>query len=100
MAAPDNQSKSRFMSIVRADCKRVFAFTLLEIILAMTILAMMSFAIYRFVQTNIVAMRVSAAAESKDADYDGLRELLMQQLQNIPPGGGALLGGASKIKER
>ena len=100
MAAPDNQSKSRFMSIVRADCKRLLAFTLLETTLAVTILAMMSFAIYRFVQMNIVAMRVSAAAESKDADYDGLRELLMQQLQNIPSGTGALLGDALKVNER
>src|SRR5438045_9798905 len=99
MAAPDNQSKSRFMSIVRADCKRGLAFTLLEITLAVTILAMMSFAIYRFVQTNIVAMRVSAAAESKDADYDGLRELLMQQLQNVSPGTGELLGNRSKVHE-
>src|SRR5437868_15448808 len=88
------------MSIVRADCRRVSAFTLLEITLAVTILAMMSFAIYRFVQANIVAMRVSAAADATDARYDGLRELLMQQLQNIPPGTGALLGDARSEERR
>src|SRR5438270_178334 len=88
------------MSIVRADRKRILAFTLLEITLAVTILAMMSFVIYRFVQTNIVAMRVSAAAEATDAAYDGLRELLRQQLQNIPPGTGALLGDALKVNDR
>ena len=88
------------MFIVRADRKRVSAFTLLEITLAMTILAMMSFAIYRFVQANIVAMRVSAAAEAADARYDGLRELLMQQMQNIAPGTGALLGDALRINDR
>jgi len=88
------------MFIVRADRKRILAFTLLEITLAVTILAMMSFAIYRFVQANIVAMRVSAAAEAADARYDGLRELLMQQMQNIAPGTGALLGDALRINDR
>jgi len=88
------------MSIVHADCKRILAFTLLEITLAVTILAMMSFTIYRFVQTNIVAMRVSASVEAADARYDGLRELLMQQLQNLTPGTGALLGDALKVNDR
>ena len=88
------------MFIVRADRKRILAFTLLEITLAVTILAMMSFAIYRFVQANIVAMRVSAAAEAADARYDGLRELLMQQMQNIAPGTGALLGDALRVNDR
>ena len=88
------------MSIVPADRKRIWAFTLLEITLAVTILAMMSFAIYRFVQTNVTAMRVSASTEAADARYDGLRELLMQQLQNIPPGTGALLGDALKVNDR
>jgi len=65
-----------------------------------TILAMMSFTIYRFVQANIVAMRVSASVEAADARYDGLRELLMQQLQNLTPGTGALLGDALKVNDR
>ena len=96
----DNQSRSPFMFIVRTDRKRILAFTLLEITLAVTILAMMSFAIYRFVQANIVVMRVSAEAEAADARYDGLRELLMQQMQNIAPGTGALLGDALRINDR
>src|SRR5207248_8616649 len=88
------------MFIVRADRKRILAFTLLEVTLAVTILAMMSFVIYRFVQTNIVAMRVSAAAEATDARYDGLRELLTQQMQGIPPGTGGLLGDALRVNDR
>ena len=36
------------------------AFTLLEIMLAIGILSMMALAIYRFVQTNIIALRVSS----------------------------------------
>jgi len=88
------------MFIVRADRKRILAFTLLEITLAVTILAMMSFAIYRFVQANIVVMRVSAEAEAADARYDGRRQLLMQQMQNIAPGTGALLGDALRVNDR
>src|SRR4051812_36173349 len=38
------------------------AFTLIEITLAVAILGMMSLAIYRFVQTNIVALRIAADA--------------------------------------
>ena len=76
------------------------AFTLLEVTLAVLILAMMSVAIYRFVQTNITAMRVSAAADAVDARYTGLRELLGQQLQSLPPGPGALLGEPVKVNQR
>ena len=75
-------------------------FTLLEVTLAVAILAMMSLSIYRFVQTNIAAMRVSAAADAVDARYTGLREMLSQQLQTLPPGAGALVGDAVKINDR
>ena len=68
--------------------------------MAVTILALMSFTIYRFVQTNISAMRVSASAEAADARYEGLRQLLTQQLQSLAPGTGALLGDALKVNER
>lgn len=77
-----------------ASAKRDLAFTLLEVTLAVAILAMMSIAIYRFVQTNIVAMRVSAEADAVDANFDGLREMLTSQLQSLPSGTGALSGDA------
>jgi type II secretory pathway pseudopilin PulG len=76
---------------------RVFAFTLLEIMLAVIILGMMSLAIYRFVQANVTAMRVSSEADAVEARYDGLRELLTQQLQSLPPGAAALAGEPLKI---
>src|SRR5271167_1586344 len=56
-------------------------FTLLEVTLAVAILAMMSLAIYRFVQTNLIAIRVSSEASAADARYDGLRDLLTAQWQ-------------------
>jgi prepilin-type N-terminal cleavage/methylation domain-containing protein len=75
-------------------------FTLLEVTLAVVILAMMSLAIYRFVQANIVAMGASAAADAVDARYTGLREMLAQQLQSLPQGTGALMGDAVKVNDR
>ena len=74
------------------------AFTLLEIMLAVLILGMMALVIYRFVQANVTAMRVSSEMEAMAARYDGLRELLTQQLQSLPPGAGALTGEPLKIE--
>jgi prepilin-type N-terminal cleavage/methylation domain-containing protein len=83
---------------VLARRTRVRAFTLLEIMLAVIILGMMSLAIYRFVQANVTAMRVSSEVDSMEARYDGLRELLTQQLQSLPPGTGALAGESLRIE--
>ncbi len=89
----------RLRNVSRAAPRRQRAFTLLEVTLAVMILAMMSVAIYRFVLTNIVAMRVSAAADAVDARYTGLRQMLSQQLQSLPSGAGALLGDAVKVSD-
>lgn len=76
------------------------AFTLLEITLAVAILGMMSVAIYRFVATNLVAVRVSAEVSADDARYAGLANVLTEQLQNLPPGQGALGGEPYKFNGR
>ena len=86
------------MFIARVNRKR--AFTLLEIIMAVAILATMALAIYRFVQSNIVAIRLSSDAIAADAHYDGLREVLTAQWQSLSSGKGALLGDAFKLNER
>src|SRR5256885_16113319 len=75
-------------------------FTLLEIIMAVAILATMAIAIYRFVQSNMVAIRLSSETIMADAHYDGLREVLLQQWQSLPSGKGALLGDAFKLSDR
>jgi len=75
-------------------------FTLLEIIIAVAILATMAMAIYRFVQSNLTAIRVSSEAIAADARYDGLREVLMAQWQSLPAGKGALLGDTFKLNDR
>ncbi len=74
-------------------------FTLLEIMLAVIILATMSLAIYRFVQSNIIALRVSAETTATDARYDALRSLLSAQWQSLPSGSGALSGEALKVSD-
>jgi prepilin-type N-terminal cleavage/methylation domain-containing protein len=75
-------------------------FTLLEITFAVAILAMMSMAIYRFVQSNLISMRVSSETNAIDATYDGLRELLTLQLQGLPAGEGRLTGEPYKFDNR
>src|SRR5438132_5092772 len=75
-------------------------FTLLEIIMAVAILATMALAIYRFVQANLVAIRLSSGAIAADARYDGLREVLANEWQSLPSGRGALLGDAFKLNDR
>ena len=68
--------------------------------MAVAILATMAIAIYRFVQSNLVAIRLSSDAIAADARYDGLREVLAQEWQSLPPGKGALLGDAFKLNDR
>ncbi len=75
-------------------------FTLLEIVLAVLILSMMSFAIYRFVTSNLIAVRLSGEQMSADERYDGLQALLTAQWQSISPGQGALLGEPLKMNDR
>jgi prepilin-type N-terminal cleavage/methylation domain-containing protein len=75
-------------------------FTLLEITFAVAILAMMSMAIYRFVESNLISMRVSAESTLIDSKYDGLRELLTMQWQSLPAGEGNLTGEPFKFSGR
>lgn len=75
-------------------------FTLLEIIVAVSILAMMAMSIYRFVQSNLVAIRASSDALAADAQYDGLQQVLTAQWQSLPPGKGALIGNTFKLSDR
>jgi prepilin-type N-terminal cleavage/methylation domain-containing protein len=88
------------MCIAPAERGSRIAFTLLEIMLAVAILGLMSLAIYRFVQSNIVALRVSSEAYIADARYAGLRDLLTAQWQTLAPGMGALTGEPLKLSER
>lgn len=88
------------MFIARAKNSARAAFTLLEIVLAVAILAMMSLAIYRFVQTNVTALRVSSEVSASDAQYSAFANLLAAQWQSLSGGVGALLGEPLKLDDR
>ena len=80
--------------------KQSRGFTLLEITLAVAILGLMTMAIYRFVQSNMIAIRVSSEANTADASYGGLRDLLTAQWQTLSPRMGALMGEPLKLSDR
>ena len=88
------------MFIARDKRKRVRGFTLLEIVLATLILGLMAMAIFRFVQSNIIALRVSAIENLEEARYSGLLGLLTAQWQDLPTGVGALAGDTYKFNGR
>ncbi len=80
--------------------RRAAGFTLLEIVLAVAILALMSLAIYRFVSTNLTAVRLSSEANLIDAQYSGFVSLLTQEWTSLPSGQGALTGEPLKTDDR
>lgn len=88
------------MSIVLDKRGRRRGFTLLEITLAVAILAMMSIAIYRFVAAHLTAMRVSSESNAAEARYSGFISLLTAQWQDLAPGAGALTGEPFKFNDR
>jgi prepilin-type N-terminal cleavage/methylation domain-containing protein len=75
-------------------------FTLLEIMLAVAILGMMAIAIFRFVQTNLTALRFSSEIAATDAQYDGLRDLLTTQWQSLSPLRAKMIGAPFKLNDR
>ena len=88
------------MFTARDKRKRLRSFTLLEIVLATAILGLMAVAIFRFVQSNIIALRLSATENMEEARYSGLLDLLTVQWQNLPTGVGALTGDTYKFNDR
>ena len=94
-----NSMKRRIDSIT-AVRGRDHGFTLLEIMLAVAILGMMAIAIFRFVQTNLIAVRFSAEIAAADAQYDGLRDLLTTQWQSLSPLRAKMVGEPFKLNDR
>lgn len=74
-------------------------FTLLEIMLAVGILGLMSLAIFRFVQSNMTALRLSSETAASDSQYDGLRDLLTTEWQSLSPTRARLIGEPFKIND-
>jgi prepilin-type N-terminal cleavage/methylation domain-containing protein len=82
------------------EIRNSIGFTLLEIMLAVAILGMMSLAIFRFVQSNMIALNLSSQIAAADAQYDGLRDLLTVQWQSLSPLRANMIGEAFKLNER
>src|ERR1700757_2995530 len=82
---------------IRKLCR---GFTLLEIMLAVAILGMMSLAIFRFVQSNLIALYLSADTAAADAQYDGLRDLLTAEWQSLSPFRANMAGEPFKMSDR
>jgi prepilin-type N-terminal cleavage/methylation domain-containing protein len=84
----------------RRESLRISGFTLLEIMLAVGILGLMSLAIFRFVQSNMTAVRLSSETAVADSQYDGLRDLLTAEWQSLSPTRARLIGEPFKINDR
>lgn len=76
------------------------AFTLLEIMFAVAILGMMSLAIFRFVQSNMISLQLSSDTAASEAQYDGLRDLLTTQWQTLNPMRANMIGEPFKLSDR
>lgn len=84
----------------KGQSPRIGGFTLLEIMLAVGILGLMSLAIFRFVQANMTALRLSSDAAAMDSQYDGLRELLTAEWQNLGSSRSRMYGEPFKLNDR
>ena len=84
----------------KRESLRVGGFTLLEIMLAVGILGLMSLAIFRFVQANMTALRLSSDTAARDSQYDGLRDLLTSEWQSLSPTRARMIGEPFKLNER
>lgn len=92
--------QDRFQSADVSVRSKAPGFTLLEILLAVAILGMMALAIYRFVQTNLTALRFSSESQAADTQYDGLRDLLTTQWQSLTPLRARMVGEPFKLNDR
>ena len=90
------------MSIAATNRKRTRGgggFTLLEITLAVAILAMVALAIYRFVATNLSAVQNSARENAIESRYNGFISLIASQMQELS-GEGGIMGDPYKFNDQ
>ena len=84
------------MSISRARS----AFTLLEVMLAVLVLALVSLGIYRFVETTLTAVQVSTASEQERALTSAFAGYLRGQMLALPgTRAGALMGDPHRFND-
>lgn len=69
-------------------------FTLLEVIIATVIIALMTFGLYRFIASNLNALRVSTELQDERQSLQGLVKFLQVQLGDLPIRRQGVLSGA------
>jgi len=68
--------------------------------LAVAILGMMATAIFRFVQSNMIALQFSSVTAANAAQYEGLRDLLTTEWQSFSPSRARMMGDPFKLDDR
>jgi prepilin-type N-terminal cleavage/methylation domain-containing protein len=82
----------------RANRRR--AFTLIEVMTATLILALLTFALYRFISTTLRALDATTAFSEERQALDALARVVQAQLNDLPMrGSGVLLGKANKFHD-
>lgn len=75
------------------------AFTLLEVMVAVAIIALIASAIFQFVRTNLTAIAASQQAVASEQELHGFISFIQTQLEDLPMRQqGVLLGSPNKIR--
>lgn len=81
-----------------AQSKQPRAFTLLEVVIAVAIIAMVGITIFRFLESSLRAIAFSSQQSNDTAAMEGLIAVVQAQLNDLPAGEpGVLLGDAHQF---
>lgn len=84
---------------IRAIPKPRWAFTLLEVMIATMIVAMIAMTCFRFLSSNLTAIRISSGLDDEREALQSVIRLLQSQLNDLPPrDAAALLGQPFKFQ--
>lgn len=85
---------------IRAPADRRCGFTLIEVMVATLMLGLLTFALYRFISTTLLALDVSTKIAEDRQSVDALTRLVQSQLNDLPVrGSGVLLGKANQFRD-
>ena len=83
---------------IRASSNR--GFTLLEVMVATAVVALLTFGLFRFVNANLTALKISTELHDENQAMQSFISFLQTQLNNVPPRrAGALSGAPFKFHE-
>ena len=77
--------------------RRSAAFTLLEVMLSVVIMALVGLSIYQFVELNVRAVLLSTETASREMEMHGLIAILQSQMNTMQPTQRGALSGQSHI---